>query len=673
MQIPMPIEIAKNIYTVGGHDQNEFLQCNPYLIIDGDEAVLIDPGSVLDFEAVYRNVTSLVPIENIKYVVLHHQDPDFCSSVPLFEKMGAKFQVVTHWRTKTLVKYYGITSPYYIVNKNKFRLKLSSGRELDFIQTPYLHFSGAIATYDRETKTLFSSDLFGAFSSKWSLEADESYMERMKAFHEHYMPSNEIIRPVMEVFHGMEIDLVAPQHGSLIRNDIKRYIVALRELECGAFLRPIRRDLAKSGGYKDVCSTILKRYASIYGHEEVLKVFEHHEVLLDDELNILDYDYTGGMLWNILFERIFAIKGLQGLIVLEPLVRQLANEYELSMPGLYDTGLKTVEESNLQLQEEIRLLKEINTRMQDSIEEAKRELTRDAQTGLYSYEFYKSFFSKEITLLVENPIHQNPGLVIMNVDNMENIKFSYGDLEVDEILKNIVYLLDDIKEDGDTLFRLHGAWFALYRQNTNKKALVLTAEKIRNRISISKKFVEKITASIGVVTFDEIKEEMGTAIYMDEIMHAVAVKRVNIARNNGKNSVCSSSIIRENENNQGNILIVDPDDANKEVLKGYIENFGYEIWTASNGDEALKLCEEHAMNLIITEVMLPQMDGFLFREKLISQSSTMNIPFIFLSYLKDEDSVKRAASLGVRYYYKKPYMISELTGIIDTIIRKKRG
>lgn len=673
MQIPIPIEIAKNIYSVGGHDQNEFLQCNPYLIVDGEEAVLIDPGSVLDFEAVYRNVTRLVPIENIKYVVLHHQDPDLCSSVPLFEKMGAKFHIVTHWRTQTLVKYYGVTSPYYIVNKNKFQLKLNSGRVLDFIQTPYLHFPGAIATYDRETKTLFSSDLFGAFSSKWSLEADESYMERMKAFHEHYMPSNEIIRPVMEVFQAMDIDLIAPQHGSLIRNDIKTYITALRELECGTFLRPIRKNLAKSGGYKEVCSRILKRYASIYGNDEVLRILENHEILVDDELNILDYDYTGGMLWNILFERVFALKGIQGLIVVEPLVRQLANDYELTMPEVYETGLKTVEEKNAQLQEENNLLKEINARALSSIEEAERKLTRDAETGLYNYDFYKNYFSKEINLLIESPIHQIPGLIIMNVDNMENIKFNYGDLEIDEILKNIVYLLEDLKEDGDVLFRLHGAWFALYRQNTGKKELVLTAEQIRNKISTSKKFVEKITVSLGVVTFDEVRTEMGAAIYIDEIMHAVAVKRVNIARNNGKNSVCSSSVIRESQNNQGNILIVDPDEANKEVLKSYIENFGYQIWTASTGDEALEICEDHSMNLIITEVMLPQMDGFRLRENLISKSSTMNIPFIFLSYLKDEDSVKRASSLGVRYYYKKPYMISELTGIIDTIIRKKRG
>lgn len=343
------------------------------------------------------------------------------------------------------------------------------------------------------------------------------------------------------------------------------------------------------------------------------------------------------------------------------------------MPEIYETGLKAVEESNLLLQEENKLLKEINNRALRSIEEAQRKLTRDGETGLYNYDFYKNFITKEISLLVDNPINQLPGLIIMNVDNMESLKSSYGDLEVDDILKNIVYLLEGLKEDGDTLFRLHGAWFAFYRQNTGKKELVITAERIRNTISTSKKFVEKITVSMGVVTFEEIKAEIGSAIYFDEIIHAVAVKRVNIARTNGKNAVCSSSIIRETEDSQGNILIVDPDDANKEVLKGYIENFGYKIWTASNGDEAMKICEEHSMNLIITEVMLPQMDGFLFREKLISKSSMMNIPFIFLSYLKDDDAVRRASSLGVRYYYKKPYMISELTGIIDTILRKKRG
>lgn len=109
-------EIAAGIYWVGGCAQDGGLHCNPYLIVDGDEGVLIDPGSVLDFEDVYENVCSIISLEKIKYVILHHQDPDFCSAVPLFEKAGAKFEIVTHWRTQTLVKYYGIQSNYYIIN-----------------------------------------------------------------------------------------------------------------------------------------------------------------------------------------------------------------------------------------------------------------------------------------------------------------------------------------------------------------------------------------------------------------------------------------------------------------------------------------------------------------------------------------------------------------------------
>ncbi len=134
-------KIVDGIYWVGGREQDGGLHCNPYLIVDGGEGILLDPGSVLDFEDVYENVCNILPIDQIRYVILHHQDPDLCSAVPLFEKKGGIFKIVTHWRTQTLVKYYGIQSDYYIVNENDFKLTLKSGRTLGFILTPYLQFS----------------------------------------------------------------------------------------------------------------------------------------------------------------------------------------------------------------------------------------------------------------------------------------------------------------------------------------------------------------------------------------------------------------------------------------------------------------------------------------------------------------------------------------------------
>ena len=108
-------------------------------------------------------------------------------------------------------------------------------REIQFIPTPYLHFPGAIASYDIKTKTLFSGDLFGSMDSSESIFADESYMIGMKAFHENYMPSTQIMRPVMETFLLMGIEAIAPQHGSVINKNIKDYITVLRSLECGSY------------------------------------------------------------------------------------------------------------------------------------------------------------------------------------------------------------------------------------------------------------------------------------------------------------------------------------------------------------------------------------------------------------------------------------------------------
>lgn len=664
------IEITDGIYWVGGNDHNGGLHCNPYLIVDESEAVLIDPGSVLDFEYVFENVCSIVPLEKIKYVVLHHQDPDLCASVPLFEKKGANFKIVTHWRTQTLVQYYGVKSNYYIVNENEFKLTLKSGRVLSFVQTPYLHFPGSIATYDNNTKTLFSSDLFGAFSFEWSLYAGNDYMEKMKAFHEHYMPSNDILRPVMEVFLSMDISMIAPQHGSIINKNIKEYIKALRDLECGAFLAPIKKDIVKLGGYRFVCTAVLKRYVSIFKKEEVFEVLADMDISLNEEtLEIIDYNYRGSVLWNLLFENILTKKGVRWLIVIEPLVQRLSKEYDIPIPEVFKTTLVKAQEEAVNLNKENAMLKEINTRLNQSIKVAEEKLIKCPVTGLYNYDFFKSYLSNNIKTLLSESSMQNPSLIIISVDNVLKIEFTYGEDEVDEILKNMVYTIDSIKEENLALFRLRGAAFACYIPHTTREKALEFAERLRNNISASEKFIERITVSVGVVCLDEIREKNIYVNEPSEVMYNTAVMRVKLAKNMGMNIVCSNSSVEEYQETLGKILIIDTDKANLDVLKIFLENLKYKVFTAKDGEEALNICEKELPNLIISEVMMPKFDGFQVREKLLAKSQTKNIPFIILSYLKNDDSVKRAAALEVEHYFKKPYMLSELLGVIRNKIK----
>lgn len=658
-------EIAPGIYWVGGSSQDGGLHCNPYLLVDGEEAVLIDPGSVLDFADVYANVCSIVPLEKIKYVILHHQDPDFCASVPLFEAQGTKFTIATHWRTQTLVKYYGIKSDYYIVNEHDFRLKLASGRILSFIQTPYLHFPGAIATYDNTSKTLFSSDLFGAFSHQWSLYADDNYSERMKTFHEHYMPSNEILRPVMEVLLGLDIARIAPQHGSVIKHKITEHIKTLRDLECGFMLEPLKKDLAKSGGYRSIISEIVRRYGLIFSKDEVRGIIKELEISFEeDSLEIIDYNYRGIVLWNLFFEKVLAQKGLSWLLVIEPFVQKLAKEYDLSLPEVFQTSLKKAEEEARSLNEENIKLKEINAKLSISIREVQEKLSRCPITGLYNYEFFKQYLNTEIQGISQQNLVQNPALVILSVDQTEKITFTYGDSELEQILKNIVYLLNSIKEDNTVIFRLEGATFACYLPHTTKNKAVAIAEIIRNAIANSEKFIESITVSIGVVSLEEILGNEPILISWAETMYNTAVMRVRMAKNMGMNLVCSVSEIANYQEESGKILIVDTDQVNIDILKTFLKNLKYQVFIALDGEEALQITEREHIDLIISDVMLPKIDGFLLREKLLRHSQTKKIPFIIVSFLKNEESIKRAAALEIEHYFKKPFMLSELLGVI---------
>ena len=112
-----PVAIGEDLYWVGINRQESGLHCNPYLIDAGEDAALFDPGSPLDFPYVYDKVTGIVPLENLKYIILQHQDPDLAASTPLFEQAGASVTIITHWRTAQLVKYYGVTSPFLFVSQ----------------------------------------------------------------------------------------------------------------------------------------------------------------------------------------------------------------------------------------------------------------------------------------------------------------------------------------------------------------------------------------------------------------------------------------------------------------------------------------------------------------------------------------------------------------------------
>ena len=231
------VAVTRDIHWVGFYDQDAHLHCNPYLLIDEQDIVLFDPGSIPHFPITMRKVIDLVNPEAITTIVASHQDPDVCGNLSIVEDVISRpdLRIVAHNNTIRLIRHYGLSSAdFYAVEQHDYHLTLKSGRVLEFLHTPYLHSPGAIMTYDTKTRSLFTSDVFGAISNDWSLFAEGNFLEPMKAWHQAYMPSNRLLANCMERLETLDVDRILPQHGSVLEGDqVEKAITYLKALPCG--------------------------------------------------------------------------------------------------------------------------------------------------------------------------------------------------------------------------------------------------------------------------------------------------------------------------------------------------------------------------------------------------------------------------------------------------------
>jgi signal transduction histidine kinase len=231
--------IAPKIYWVGMYLENDPFQCHPYFIENGDESILVDPGSMLEFDELVRKVKTLSNFKSIKYIILHHQDPDLAAAVPEIERLINRddLLIVTHSRMTVLIKHYLVTSSYYEIDKHNNTLETSSGFKLNFLTTPYCHSPGAFVSYEPESKTLFSGDIFGGIEESWEFYAKDDYFEKAKKFHEEYMPSKDIFNYALSKIEKLDINLIAPQHGSIIKKEyVNELIQKMKNLDCGLYI-----------------------------------------------------------------------------------------------------------------------------------------------------------------------------------------------------------------------------------------------------------------------------------------------------------------------------------------------------------------------------------------------------------------------------------------------------
>ncbi len=115
------------------------------------------------------------------------------------------------------------------------------------------------------------------------------------------------------------------------------------------------------------------------------------------------------------------------------------------------------------------------------------------------------------------------------------------------------------------------------------------------------------------------------------------------------------------------ILVVDDEKPISDIIKFNLTKEGYEVVTAFDGDEALKMVYQHNPDLILLDVMLPKLDGFQVCRKV---RETFNTPIIMLTAKEEEVDKVLGLELGADDYITKPFGMRELMARVKANLRR---
>jgi signal transduction histidine kinase/DNA-binding response OmpR family regulator len=118
------------------------------------------------------------------------------------------------------------------------------------------------------------------------------------------------------------------------------------------------------------------------------------------------------------------------------------------------------------------------------------------------------------------------------------------------------------------------------------------------------------------------------------------------------------------------VLVVDDDQHIRELLRQELTEAGYDVQTAANGREGVALVRRERPDLIILDVMMPEMNGFDVAAVLKNDPATMDIPIVILSIVQDRE---RGFRLGVDRYLTKPIDTDLLFKEVGTLIEQKKS
>lgn len=231
------LKIEKDIYWVGKVDDRKVpfhrlilekgTTYNSYLL-DTEKPTLIDTVDIAFGKEFVDNLSKVIAPQKLAYIVINHVEPDHAGALPALVAKAKNAKIVCTKLAEGLLKdMFKLHNKEFITIQDGDTLDIG-GKTLKFIETPYLHTEETMITYAVEDKVMFPCDIFSTHIANDELFNDlakQEYEEDFRVYYQLIMgPHRSYVRTMLDKIKDLEINMIAPSHGYILRNEPQKFI-----------------------------------------------------------------------------------------------------------------------------------------------------------------------------------------------------------------------------------------------------------------------------------------------------------------------------------------------------------------------------------------------------------------------------------------------------------------
>lgn len=216
----------------------QMVQANQHIIIHKGKGMLLDPGGHKVYSEAVDELSTVLPLGALQYILFSHQDPDIIAAAngwlmitnatAFLPQLWIRF--ITHFGVDELVmdNITPIPDAGLVINLE--------GAKLPLLPAHFMHSAGNFQLYDPVAKILYTGDLGASLGQTYITVTNfDDHIQYMEGFHRRYIASNRVLKLWAQMVAPLDIEIIAPQHGAMIvgRENVQRFIQWVQGLECG--------------------------------------------------------------------------------------------------------------------------------------------------------------------------------------------------------------------------------------------------------------------------------------------------------------------------------------------------------------------------------------------------------------------------------------------------------